>query len=98
MNLVAHDIIIRPVVTEKSSRLMEMNKYTFEVHPMANKIEIRKAVEVVFKVKVKSVHTMKVQPKPKRMGAFLGKTRSWKKAIITLADGERIQFFEGVGA
>ena len=51
MNLVAHDIIIRPVVTEKSSRIMELNKYTFEVHPMANKIEIRKAVEVVFKVK-----------------------------------------------
>lgn len=51
MKLMAHDIIVRPVVTEKSSRLMEMNKYTFEVHPMANKIEIRKAVEVVFKVK-----------------------------------------------
>ena len=96
MNLVAHDIIIRPVVTEKSSRLMEMNKYTFEVHPMANKIEIRKAVEVVFKVKVKSVHTVKVHSK--RMGAFLGKSRAWKKAIITLADGERIQFFEGAGA
>ncbi len=98
MNLVAHDIIIRPVVTEKSSSLMEMNKYTFEVHPKANKIEIRKAVEVVFKVKVKSVHTMKVHSKPKRMGAFLGRTRSWKKAIITLAEGERIQFFEGAGA
>lgn len=98
MNLVAHDIIIRPVVTEKSSRLMQMNKYTFEVHPMANKIEIREAVEVVFKVKVKSVHTIKVHPKPKRMGAFTGKTRAWKKAIITLAEGERIQFFEGAGA
>ena len=98
MNLVAHDIIIRPVVTEKSSRMMELNKYTFEVHPMANKIEIRKAVEVVFKVKVKSVHTIKVHCKPKRMGAFLGKSRSWKKAIITLAEGEQIQFFEGAGA
>ena len=98
MNLVAHDIIIRPVVTEKSSRMMELNKYTFEVHPMANKIEIRKAVEVVFKVKVKSVHTIKVHSKTKRMGAFLGKSRSWKKAIITLAEGEHIQFFEGAGA
>ena len=98
MNLVAHDIIIRPVVTEKSSRMMELNKYTFEVHPMANKIEIRKAVEVVFKVKVKSVHTIKGHSKPKRMGAFLGKSRSWKKAIITLAEGEHIQFFEGAGA
>ena len=94
MNLVAHDIIIRPVVTEKSSRMMEMNKYTFEVHPMANKVEIRKAVEV----KVKSVHTIKVHSKPKRMGAFLGKSRAWKKAVITLADGEHIQFFEGAGA
>ena len=65
---------------------------------MANKIEIRKAVEVVFKVKVKSVHTVKVHSKPKRMGAFLGKSRAWKKAIITLAEGERIQFFEGAGA
>ena len=98
MNLVAHDIIIRPVVTEKSSRMMEMNKYTFEVHPMANKVEIRKAVEVVFKVKVKSVHTIKVHSKPKRMGAFLGKSRAWKKAVITLVDGEHIQFFEGAGA
>ena len=76
MKLMAHDIIVRPVVTEKSSRLMEMNKYTFEVHPMANKIEIRKAVEVVFKVKVTSVHTIKVHSKPKRMGAFLGKSRA----------------------
>ena len=98
MNLVAHDIIIRPVVTEKSSRLMGLNKYTFEVHPAANKVEIRKAVEVVFKVKVKSVNTMKVPSKPKRMGAYVGKTRAWKKAIITLADGERIKFFEGAGA
>lgn len=98
MNLVAHDIIIRPVVTEKSSRLMGMNKYTFEVHPSANKVEIRKAVEAVFKVKVKSVNTMNVPSKPKRMGIYLGKTRAWKKAIITLADGERIKFFEGAGA
>lgn len=98
MNLVAHDIIIRPVVTEKSSRLMELNKYTFEVHPHANKVEIRKAVEVVFKVNVKSVNTVQVHSKPKRMGAFLGKTRAWKKAIVTLADGERIQFFESAGA
>ena len=60
MNHVAHDIIVRPIITEKSSRLMEENKFTFEVLPAANKIEIRKAVEDVFKVKVLSVHTLQV--------------------------------------
>ncbi len=95
MRLLAHDIIIRPVITEKSSRQMEHNQYTFEVHPSANKIQIRNAVQDVFKVKVEKVHTLKVRSKPKRMGAFLGKSRSWKKAIVTLVDGERIEFFEG---
>ncbi len=95
MNLVAHDIIIRPLITEKSSRLMELNKYTFEVHVSANKIQIRKAIEEVFKVKVTDVHVMNIRPKPKRMGAFIGKTRAWKKAIVSLAPGERIDFFEG---
>jgi large subunit ribosomal protein L23 len=98
MIALAHDIIVRPVVTEKSSRLMSQNKYTFEVLPQANKIEIRKAVEEVFKVKVTSVHTIKVPSKPKRMGRFLGRSRSWKKAIVTLAPGERIEFFDGAGA
>jgi large subunit ribosomal protein L23 len=91
----AHDIIVRPIITEKSSRMMEDNKYTFEVHPQANKTEVRKAVETVFKVKVEKVHTLKVRSKPKRMGVFLGKSRAWKKAIVTLAEGERIEFFEG---
>jgi large subunit ribosomal protein L23 len=92
-----HDIILRPIITEKSSRLMSMNKYTFEVLPRANKIEIRRAVEDVFKVKVVSVHTIKVHSKPKRMGRFSGRTRSWKKAIVTLLPGERIEFFDGAG-
>jgi large subunit ribosomal protein L23 len=74
---------------------MSQNKYTFEVLPQANKIEIRKAVEEIFNVKVTSVHTIKVPPKPKRMGRFLGHSRSWKKAIVTLAPGERIEFFDG---
>lgn len=95
MKLMAHDIIVRPIVTEKSSRMMEYNKYTFEIHPQANKTEVRKAVETVFKVKVEKVHTLKVRSKPKRMGVFLGKSRAWKKAIVTLAEGERIEFFEG---
>lgn len=95
MNLVAHDIVIRPIITEKSSGLMEMNKYTFEVHPSANKIQIRNAVEAIFKVKVLSVHVQNIHGKPKRMGVFQGKSRSWKKAIVSLAEGERIEFFEG---
>jgi large subunit ribosomal protein L23 len=98
MIALAHDIIVRPVVTEKSSRLMSHNKYTFEVLPQANKIEIRKAVEEVFKVKVTSVHTINMPSKPKRMGRFLGRSRSWKKAIVTLAPGQRIEFFDGAGA
>jgi large subunit ribosomal protein L23 len=98
MIAIAYDIIVRPIVTEKSSRLMSHNKYTFEVLQQANKIEIRKAVEEVFKVKVTSVHTMKMPSKPKKMGRFLGRSRSWKKAIVTLAPGERIEFFDGAGA
>lgn len=95
MNLVSHDVIIRPIITEKSSRMMEGNCYTFEVHPSANKIQVRKAVEEIFKVKVEKVNTINVKPKPKRMGAHTGKTRSWKKAMVTLPQGQRIEFFEG---
>lgn len=98
MNLISHDVIIRPIITEKSNRQMEGNKYVFEVHPKANKVVIRQAVEEVFKVKVESVNTVKVRSKPKRLGAFLGRSRSWKKAIVTLAAGERIKFFEGASA
>ena len=98
MKALPQDIILRPVITEKSSRLMVQNKYTFEVHPRANKIEVRDAVSSLFKVKVVKVSTIYVRPKPKRMGAFLGKSRSWKKAIVTVAAGERIEFFEGANA
>jgi large subunit ribosomal protein L23 len=77
--------------------MMALNKYTFEVLRAANKIEIRKAVEEVFKVKVSSVHTVNVHSKPKRMGRFLGRSRAWKKAIVTLIAGQRIEFFDGAG-
>ncbi|GHV30206.1 50S ribosomal protein L23 [Synergistales bacterium] len=97
MTFTAHDIIVRPIITEKTSRMMSDNKYTFEVLPSVNKIEIRNAVESVFKVKVSSVHTMRVHSKPKRMGRFIGRSRSWKKAIVTLLPGQRIEFFDGVG-
>ena len=98
MNSVSHDIIVRPINKKKTSRMMELGQYTFEVLQKANKIEIRKAVEEVFKVKVVRVNTIQVRSKPKRMGAFLGRSRSWKKAIITLAKGEKIAFFEGASA
>jgi large subunit ribosomal protein L23 len=93
----AHDIIIRPIITEKSSRMMSQNKYSFEVLRDANKIEIRRAVEEVFKVKVSAVRTISVHSKPKRMGRFIGRSRAWKKAIVTLLPGQRIEFFDGAG-
>lgn len=97
MNANSHDIIVRPIITEKSNRMMSQNKYSFEVLRAANKIDIRRAVEDVFKVKVSSVHTISVHSKPKRRGRFVGKTRSWKKAIVTLLPGSRIEFFDGAG-
>jgi large subunit ribosomal protein L23 len=77
--------------------MMALNKYTFEVLKGANKIEIRHAVEEVFKVKVSSVHTINVRSKPKKMGRFIGRSRAWKKAIVTLIAGQRIEFFDGAG-
>ena len=97
MIALAHDIIVRPIITEKSSRMMSQKKYTFEVMRAANKIEIRAAVEEVFKVKVSSVHTVNVHSKPKKMGRFSGRSRAWKKAIVTLLPGQRIEFFDGAG-
>ena len=92
----ARDIIIRPLITEKSNDLMSENKYTFKVSPNANKIEIKKAVEKIFKVKVLSVNTVNVLGKVKRMGKTSGKRSDYKKAIVKLAPGESIEFFEGV--
>jgi large subunit ribosomal protein L23 len=91
-----YDIIIRPLVTEKSNIQKETaNQLTFEVDRGANRIEIRRAVEQIFSVKVASVRTMQVTGKVKRRGRILGKRRNWKKAIVTLRPGERIDFFEG---
>ena len=92
-----YDIIKRYIVTEKSTTAKdEYNKYIFEVDRRANKIEIGKAVEKLFKVKVVDVHVMNVVGKKKRMGKILGKKRDWKKAIITLASGNSIEIFAGV--
>ena len=90
----ARDIIIRPLITEKSTTLMAEGKYVFEVAKAANKIEIAKAVSEIFKVKVADVNTVNVEGKKKRMGRFVGKRSDYKKAIVKLAAGESIEFFE----
>ncbi|WP_027718593.1 50S ribosomal protein L23 [Desulfovirgula thermocuniculi] len=90
------DIILRPVITEKSMALMEENKYTFIVDPRANKTEIKKAVEALFKVKVEKVNTMRVKGKTKRVRNIVGKEPDYKKAIVKLKKGDRIELFEGV--
>jgi large subunit ribosomal protein L23 len=91
-----YDIIRRPVITEKTSIQKEVsNQFTFEVDRMANRVEIKKAVEGIFNVKVAGVRTMQVKGKAKRRGWIVGKRRDWKKAIVTLMPGERIDFFEG---
>ena len=92
----ARDIVIKPVVTEKSIGLMENNKYVFKVALSANKIEIKKAIEEIFKVKVVDVNTVRVKGKEKRMGRSVGKTSDYKKAIVQLAEGDSIEIFEGL--
>ncbi|HAK75026.1 MAG TPA: 50S ribosomal protein L23 [Sporomusaceae bacterium] len=92
----ARDVLIRPIITEKSTALMAENRYTFLVPLTVNKVEVRQAVEHVFKVKVEAVNTVRVLGKTKRMGKTQGKRSDYKKAIVKLAPGERIEFFEGV--
>jgi large subunit ribosomal protein L23 len=95
--MITHEIIKRPVITEKTSIQKEQfNQLTFEVDRRANRIEIKKAIETVFKVRVAGVKTMQVTGKTKQRGRITGKRRDWKKAIVTLMPGERIDFFEGV--
>jgi large subunit ribosomal protein L23 len=89
-------VLKRPIVTEASTDAMEMNKYTFEVDPRANKVEIRRAVEEIFKVHVTKVNTTWVPGKTRRRGLAVGKTARRKKAIVTLAQGDTIELFEGV--
>ena len=88
-------IILEPVVSEKSYALMADGKYTFRVDDRAHKTQIAAAVEEVFEVSVVAVRTAKVRSKPKRRGLHRGRTRSWKKAIVQLAPGDRIELFEG---
>lgn len=91
----AYDVIIRPIVSERTFDLMEQGKYTFEVARTAPKEEIAAAIEKLFDVHVTKVNTMWVKPKTKRVRYRAGKTRTWKKAIVTLAPGEQIEIFGG---
>jgi large subunit ribosomal protein L23 len=92
-----HDVIRRPLVTEKSNIAREeQNLVTFAVDPRANKHDIRRAVEQLFDVKVLAVRTLRMQGKARRVGRFLGRKPAWKKAIVKLAEGQAIEFFEGV--
>jgi large subunit ribosomal protein L23 len=91
----ARQVIIRPVISEKSYALLAANKYTFRVHERANKTQVRQAVEEIFGVRVSGVSTVNVKPKPKRRGFTSGKRRQWKKAVVTLHPEDSIELFEG---
>lgn len=94
--MMQYEIIKRPLITEKTNIQKEIaNQLTFEVDRRANRIEIKRAIESAFKVRVANVQTMQVKGKVKRRGRNVGKRRDWKKAIVTLMPGERIDFFEG---
>ena len=95
--MIQYDIIIRPLITEKTSIQKEdYNQVSFEVDRRANRVEIRRAIEKIFNVRVANVRTMQVKGKVKQRGRIVGKRRDWKKAIVNLMPGERIDFFEGV--
>ena len=95
--MINYDIIKRPLITEKTSIQKELhNQVSFEVDRRANRIEIKRAIESIFNVRVASVQTMQVRGKVKRRGRVEGKRRDWKKAVVRLEPGQRIDFFEGV--
>jgi large subunit ribosomal protein L23 len=91
-------VIIRPVVSEKSYVLSALHRYTFRVHHEAHKTQIRQAVEALFDVHVVEVRTSTVKSKPKRRGTTSGRTRTWKKAVVQVRDGESIPIFQGLAA
>ena len=92
-----HQVIVRPVISEKSYNLIETEgQYTFQVDRRANKNQIKRAIESAFDVTVDKVNTVNVKSKPKRQGLTRGRTATWKKAVVKLAEGERIELFEGV--
>ena len=93
----AYDIIIKPIITEQSMEATEEKKYVFQVAIDANKIEIKKAIEEIFGVKVEKVNTIRMDGKEKRMGVHVGRRANWKKAMVKLtAESKTIEFFEGM--
>jgi large subunit ribosomal protein L23 len=90
------EVLRRPLVTEKSTELQTQNKYAFEIADEANKPMVKEAVEAAFKVKVTKVNVVSMRGKARRVGRRIVQTRDWKKAIVTLAAGDKIEFFEGV--
>jgi large subunit ribosomal protein L23 len=95
VSLESSQVLIAPVVSEKSYRLIEERKYSFRVHEDAHKTQVRQAVEELFGVKVVAVNISQVQPKPKRRGAVRGTRQGWKKAIVQVREGDEIQIFQG---
>lgn len=91
-----YTVIVRPLITEKGTLLSEQNKYAFQVRKDANKLQIKEAVEKAFEVTVVKVNTMVMPGKTRRVGRSSGKTVEWKKAVVTIVEGQRIEFFEGV--
>ncbi len=100
MTLEASEVVLRPVISEKSMDLTQRNKYVFAVHEHANKFQIKDAIEELFKVNVVSVNVLTTKPKEKlrrtKRGRVAGYTSAWRKAIVTLAAGDKIEFFEGI--
>jgi large subunit ribosomal protein L23 len=95
MSLHPAEILIKPIVSEKSYEQIQQNRYTFKVHQDAHKTQVRQAVEQLFEVKVVAVNIVKVQPKPKRRGLHKGIRPGWKKAIVQVKAGDKIDIFEG---
>jgi large subunit ribosomal protein L23 len=95
VSLHPNQVLLAPVVSEKSYELHVSRKYSFKVHPEAHKTQIRQAVEELFDVHVTAVNVIKVQPKPKRRGMIRGQRPGWKKAIVQVREGESIEIFEG---
>ena len=93
----SRQVVLRPVISEKSYALLAANKYTFRIHERANKTQVRQSVEDIFGVRVTGVRTAWVKPKPKRRGLSSGTRRQWKKAIVTLHPEDSIELFEGQG-
>jgi large subunit ribosomal protein L23 len=95
MSLHPNEVLLAPVVSEKSYSLIEDGKYSFRIHPDAHKTQVRQAVEELFGVKVLGVNIVKVQPKPKRRGLSRGIKPGWKKAVVQLREGDTIEIFSG---